>query len=199
MKKTKKQSNKGFTLVELIIVVAIIAVLAAVLAPQYLQYVERARQSNDLQVATNYMKAATVALADLSVGSKTADNEWFVFKWGYNTNNSGGMNVHMGSAGVNAAGMPTGTGGIDGSGNTANRDPELQIAVAQIMGWADEQGNIDVDEIPRPQSSAAAVNPGTSENSFIFYVSTRTGQILIDKGSAVWVNEIGVNAPLIDY
>ncbi len=60
----KKKNNKGFTLVELIIVVAIIAVLAAVLAPQYLQYVERSRQSNDLQIATSIMRAATAAVAD---------------------------------------------------------------------------------------------------------------------------------------
>ncbi len=60
----KKNNNKGFTLVELIIVVAIIAVLAAVLAPQYLQYVERARESNDLQVATSIMRATTAAVAD---------------------------------------------------------------------------------------------------------------------------------------
>ncbi len=60
----KKLQNKGFTLVELIIVVAIIAVLAAVLAPQYLQYVERSRESNDLQVATSIMRATTAAVAD---------------------------------------------------------------------------------------------------------------------------------------
>ena len=44
MKKIRK-SNKGFTLVELIIVIAIIAVLAAVAAPQYIKYVERSRNA----------------------------------------------------------------------------------------------------------------------------------------------------------
>ncbi len=58
------KKNKGFTLVELIVVIAIIAVLSAVIAPQYMKYVEESRQANDLQVATNLMKAATVAVAD---------------------------------------------------------------------------------------------------------------------------------------
>ncbi len=61
---SNKKSNKGFTLVELIIVVAIIAVLAAVLAPQYLQYVERSREANDIQVATQIMRATTAVMND---------------------------------------------------------------------------------------------------------------------------------------
>ena len=36
MKNEKKMNNKGFSLVELIIVIAIMAVLIAVLAPQYM-------------------------------------------------------------------------------------------------------------------------------------------------------------------
>lgn len=45
---TKKLNNKGFSLVELIIVIAIMAVLIGVLAPQYLKYVEKSRESADL-------------------------------------------------------------------------------------------------------------------------------------------------------
>lgn len=46
--KETKLNNKGFSLVELIIVIAIMAVLIGVLAPQYLKYVERSRVSTDL-------------------------------------------------------------------------------------------------------------------------------------------------------
>ena len=45
--KEKKLNNKGFSLVELIIVIAIMAVLIGVLAPQYLKYVEKSRVSAD--------------------------------------------------------------------------------------------------------------------------------------------------------
>lgn len=45
--KKERMNNKGFSLVELIIVIAIMAVLVVVLAPQFLKYVERARVSTD--------------------------------------------------------------------------------------------------------------------------------------------------------
>ena len=60
----KKMNNKGFSLVELIIVIAIMAILIVVLAPQYLKYVERSRNSTDLQSATEYKDACEVYAAD---------------------------------------------------------------------------------------------------------------------------------------
>ena len=62
MKKIRK-SNKGFTLVELIIVIAIIAILTAVAAPQYIKYVERSRQGVDASSLEEVRHAVEVQAA----------------------------------------------------------------------------------------------------------------------------------------
>jgi len=48
----KKMNNKGFSLVELIIVVAIMAVLVGVLAPQYIKYLDKSKVGADKQWQT---------------------------------------------------------------------------------------------------------------------------------------------------
>ena len=60
----KKTNNKGFSLVELIIVIAIMAVLIGVLAPQFIKYVERSRESTDLQNIEEIKTAAETYVAD---------------------------------------------------------------------------------------------------------------------------------------
>lgn len=62
--KEKKLNNKGFSLVELIIVIAIMAVLIGVLAPQYLRYVERSRRSADLDNWDSIISAIEVYASD---------------------------------------------------------------------------------------------------------------------------------------
>ena len=60
----KKNDNKGFSLVELIIVVAIMAILVGLLAPQYLKYVEKSRKSADASNLDEMVRAIQVYAAD---------------------------------------------------------------------------------------------------------------------------------------
>lgn len=63
MKKFRK-NNKGFSLIELIIVVAIMVALIVVLAPQYLKQVEKARVAADEDIITEFANALKVAAID---------------------------------------------------------------------------------------------------------------------------------------
>ena len=62
--KKENMNNKGFSLVELIIVIAIMEILIAVLAPQYLKYVEKSRVSSDQTTIVEYINAMQVIAAD---------------------------------------------------------------------------------------------------------------------------------------
>lgn len=60
----KKMNNKGFSLVELIVVIAIMAVLVGVLAPQFIKYVENSRRATDVSSAESIRSAILADIAD---------------------------------------------------------------------------------------------------------------------------------------
>lgn len=60
----KQKNNKGFSLVELIVVIAIMAVLVGVLAPQLIKYVEKSREATDIQNCDSIATALKTYFAD---------------------------------------------------------------------------------------------------------------------------------------
>lgn len=60
----ERMNNKGFSLVELIIVIAIMAILAAALAPQLMKYIEKSRVSTDATSCSSIESCVNAALAD---------------------------------------------------------------------------------------------------------------------------------------
>ena len=64
-----KKDNKGFSLVELIIVIAIMAVLVGLLAPQYLKYVNNSKVSTDISNGQEVATVFNVAFADSIITS----------------------------------------------------------------------------------------------------------------------------------
>lgn len=74
MKKFFK-NNKGFTLVELIIVIAVMAILTVVVAPQYLQYVEKSRIGTDENAVGELAHICEISYVEVAAtAGNTGDN-----------------------------------------------------------------------------------------------------------------------------
>lgn len=68
--KQKKADNKGFSLVELIIVIAIMAILVGIVGTQVIPYLNKSKESKDLQIINSYSTAAMTAYSS-NAGSIT--------------------------------------------------------------------------------------------------------------------------------
>ena len=62
-----EKSNKGFSLVELIIVIAIMAILVGLMVPMLLVYVEKTNVSSDIQLCDTIHSAVTYSIVDAKV------------------------------------------------------------------------------------------------------------------------------------
>ena len=65
-----KKNNKGFSLVELIVVVLIMAIIAVALAPQVMKWVENSRKSTDCSNYDTLYEACGVALTNKDIYAK---------------------------------------------------------------------------------------------------------------------------------
>ncbi len=185
-----KLNNKGFTLVELIIVVAIIAVLATVLAPQYLQYVERSRESNDTQVAQMLNDAAVLAIADPANGIPS--NRFIEVLW------ATGPESAAGTDGALLIRYPSSAGRISVFNDTSNTADNV-APMASGDGSIEKFSSAIIETFGVEMQSASAVVSGIGQgyigfigdaqskigNSTIlcFHINTSTGEVALAKHS----------------
>lgn len=95
MEKTKK-NNKGFSLVELIVVVLIMAIIAVALAPQVMKWVENSRVATDVSNYDSLVANCQLALTDANAYSAVSSTTYTI------TYNKTSMKVEAGTTEITA-------------------------------------------------------------------------------------------------
>jgi len=81
----RKKDNKGFSLVELIIVIAIMAILVGIVGTQVLPYLNKSKEAKDVQIVNSYSTAAVSAYSMLAGELTTETGTLEVKVYGTNT------------------------------------------------------------------------------------------------------------------
>lgn len=127
IKQMNKQIQKGFTLIELMIVIAIIGILAAIAIPAYQDYVIRAQVSEGL------------SLAD---GLKTPSVEYYTNTGNWPTNATTGFMTATSYAGTYVSGITLAAGKMTVAYNSAKANTAIKASVLVLSASTANGGSV---------------------------------------------------------
>ncbi len=168
----KKTNNKGFSLVELIIVIAIMAILAGAIAPALIKYIDKSRKSNDVSSAKTIKTAVETALGNESIYEYlTTTNSSF--------NNCTLIKLTPGTATTNGGGVSIEKIGAVTSINGKTATQLETLAKTEI-------GNTIGEKIPKLKYTKAMKINGTDVTPTNYYaVISQSGTVYVFIGNGV--------------
>ena len=148
-KNTKKLDNKGFSLIELIIVIALMAILIGIVGTQVVPYIEKSKQAKDQQVLSGLLTSATTAFA--SNAELVKEGTKYSFEIDGTTKSTGNLDPKV----INEFYELSGLKKSDATGGTVNGD------LTTLKGKMTSKAGLDIKSVTIERSDTGVVTVKT--------------------------------------